>query len=119
MRIEEVEEILRLHPYLPKPKFVYMVDERVIADLDGALAVVRGATPKWRRDTIVLTPDSGHDTVVHEILHTMGFGEVVANVLGGRIAKLRRLIPPLVKDEVKYEYLHSPNPKVKIYRRVK
>ena len=118
MRIEELEAILAKHPYLPKPRYVYMVEERVIAEYGDLSLIVKGAAPKCRRDTIVLTPDAGHDTVVHEILHTMGFGELGASVLGKRIASLREVLPPALPMEVRYKYAGSPHPKVKVYERV-
>jgi len=117
MRIEELEELLSKHPFLPKPKYVFMIEERVIAELNG-YSFVRGATPKWRGDVIILTPDARHDTVVHEVIHTLGFGELVANLLSPRIAKLRELIPPIISSNVKYSFSHSPHPKVKVYVKI-
>jgi len=78
--IEEVEEILKLHPYLPKPKFVYLVEEPVMLIADHVVAYVRGATPKDNKDVIVLTPLASHATVVHEIIHTLGGGNISNNI---------------------------------------
>jgi len=119
MRLEELEQILKLHPFLPKPQYIVVVEEPVIAQLDGLVAVVRGAAPTWRRDMIVVTPLAGHDTVVHEIIHTMGFGEAVATIGGNVLARFRELFKPIIKREVKYELASEPHPKVKIYRRVR
>jgi hypothetical protein len=119
LRIEELEQILKLHPFLPKPQYIVVVEEPVIAQLDGLVAIVRGATPAWRRDMIVVTPVAGHDTVVHEIIHTMGLGEVAATVGGAILARFREAFKPIVKYDVKYEVASEPHSKVKIYRRVK
>ena len=119
MRLEELEQILKLHPFLPKPQYVVVVEEPVLALMDGLVALVRGATPTWRRDMIVVTPFAGHDTVVHEIIHTMGFGEVAATIGGAVLARLREVFKPIIKYDVKYELASTPHPKVKIYRRVR
>jgi hypothetical protein len=119
LRLEELERILKLHPFLPKPSYVVVVEEPVLAQLDGLVALVRGAAPAWRRDMIVVTPFAGHDTVVHEIIHTMGFGEVAATIGGAALSRLREVFKPIVKYDVKYELASSPHPRVKIYRRVR
>jgi len=43
--IEELERILAEHPWLPKPKYVFMVNEKVYGLADGTLLVYKGATP--------------------------------------------------------------------------
>jgi hypothetical protein len=119
VRLDELEQILKLHPFLPKPQYIVVVEEPVIAQLDGLVGLVRGATPAWRRDLIVVTPLAGHDTVVHEIIHTMGFGEAVATIGGSVIARFREVLQPFIKREVKYELAGELHSKVKVYRRVK
>ncbi|HDN18279.1 MAG TPA: hypothetical protein ENF41_04380 [Candidatus Bathyarchaeota archaeon] len=81
LTIKDVEEILGLYRILPKPKHVIMTHESVIAKTDGHV-VFLGLQPKWRKDVIVLTPQATPETVIHETLHTMGFGELGADILG-------------------------------------
>ena len=116
--IEEVEEILKLHPYLPKPKFVYLVEEPVMLIADHVVAYVRGATPKDNKDVIVLTPLASHSTVVHEIIHTLGGGEISATILGNVLARFREIFPPMIKRDVKYEFVGKVHPKISVYKKV-
>jgi len=119
MEIEELEKILSLHPFLPKPKYIVEVDELLFASIENYIAIVKGATPKWRRDMIVVTPLSDHETVVHEVIHTLGFGELAAEIGGRVLSRLRNIIPPIVNKNVSYELYDQPHPKVKIYKLVK
>jgi len=119
VELEELEKILSLHPFLPKPKYIVKVDELLFASTENYIAIVKGATPMWRRDMIVVTPLADHETVVHEVIHTLGFGELAAEVGGRVLSKLRDIIPPIVSERVSYELYDQPHPKVKIYRLVK
>jgi hypothetical protein len=94
--IHEVEELLERHPFLPKPKYILMVEDIVIAPLsENLVALVKGATPIERRDVIILSILADEVTVVHEVLHTMGLGELGARVLAPLLVWLRRVAPPL------------------------
>jgi hypothetical protein len=118
LNIEELERILTDHPWLPKPRYVYLVKAHVYGVVDGAVVVFRGATPISPRDRIALTPDADDVTVVHEVLHTVGFGELGAHLLAPHIRAFRRILPPLIKREVKYEKVSEPHPLVEVYERV-
>jgi hypothetical protein len=118
MSIEELERILAEHPWLPKPRYVYLVKARVYGVVDGSVVVFKGAAPVSPRDRIALTADADDVTVVHEVLHTMGFGELGAHLLAPCIRAFRRAVPPLIRREVKYVKVSEPHPLVEVYERV-
>lgn len=101
MDISEVEAILRTHPFLKKPKYVFMIEEPVTARVNGMI-VFKGMAPKWRKDVIILTPYATHETVVHEILHIMGLKEAGASMISKVLRTLRSFIPSVMRSEVKY-----------------
>lgn len=118
--IHEVEELLERHPFLPKPRYVFMVEDIVIAPLsENLVALVKGATPIERRDAIILSILADEATVVHEVLHTMGLSELGARVLAPLLVWLRRVAPPLhAAGKVKYVEVARPHPKVRVYELV-
>jgi hypothetical protein len=118
MNIEELEKFLSEHPFLPKPKYVFMVEERVVAELGNLLIIFKGVTPKDLRDRIALTPDANDVTVVHELLHLAGLDEIGAYLLAPRIRKFREIFPPILKSEVKYREIDRPHPKVRVFERI-
>lgn len=118
MNIEELERIMAEHPWLPKPKYVFMVKERVYGLMDGAILVFKGATPTQLRDRIALTPDADDVTVVHECMHLMGFGELATYALAPALRAFRKVFPPLVRREVRYRKVDEPHPAVEVYERV-
>ncbi|MEM2618758.1 MAG: hypothetical protein QW356_04655 [Candidatus Hadarchaeales archaeon] len=73
MRVEEVAEILGLYRILPPPAHILLTHERIT---DGG--IFAGLQPKGRGDIVVLGGDASPETVIHETLHTMGFGEELA-----------------------------------------
>jgi len=107
MDISQVEEILGLYR-VPKPQHVILVRESVEKHLDRVI-YYRGLAPTDRNDVIVLTPQTIDETPLHEIMHTLGFGELGATLLGRvMVAKYRVLRNfPLLKSflqrEVKYQ----------------
>jgi hypothetical protein len=115
MDVAELERILAEHPWLPKPKYVFMVNERVYGVVDGMVLTYKGATPINSRDRIALTPDADEVTVVHELLHVAGFGEVVAYSFAPLIRRLRKRVPSVFKHEVKLRKIAQPHPSVEIY----
>jgi hypothetical protein len=116
MRIEELERIMGEHPWLPKPRYVFMVKEHVYGLIpDGITLIYKGATPLRPKDRIALTADADDVTAVHEMLHLMGFGELGAYALAPRLRRLRKAIPPIFKREVKYRSAGSPHPSVEVY----
>jgi len=90
VEIYEVAEILGAYPFIPKPQHVIVVEEPVREQLNGTL-YYRGLQPSFRSDVIVLTPQATDETVVHETLHTLGFGEFGATVLGKLLVRKHRL----------------------------
>ena len=118
MRIEELERIMAEHPWLPKPKYVFMVKEHVYGLADGMVLVFRGATPIAQKDRIALTPDANDVTVVHEMMHLMGFGEIGAYTLSPILRRFREVFPPIIRREIKYRRVESPHPSVEVYERI-
>jgi len=117
MDIKEIEAILEQHPFLKKPKYIYMIDDIVYERLDGLTLLYSGITPKWRKDLIALTKTANDETVVHEVLHTIGLGELGAHVLAPVLRRFRSIVPPMLKTKVEYQYVGSPNPKVRVFER--
>jgi len=113
--IDELAQIMAEHPWLKKPKFVYMVKEKVYGVADGYILLFKGATPIGYKDRIALTPDADDTTVVHEMLHLMGLGEAGAYVLAPVIRNMRKIIPPLVKRDIKLRKVGEPHPSVEVY----
>jgi len=103
------------HPWLKKPKFVFMVKERVYGVGDGYLLIFKGATPEGYDDRIALTPDADDVTVVHEMLHLMGLRELGAYALAPMLRKVRKVVPPVVKREVRLRKVGDPHPSVEVY----
>jgi hypothetical protein len=102
MRIEEIEEILGL-TRLPAPMHILLTDEPLT---DG---LYLGLQPKDIPDVIVIGAGATPETVFHEIVHTLGFGEEVAYP-AGRLLKWiwerrrkREYLSKLLRREVKYE----------------
>lgn len=119
LTIEQLEQIMLDHPLLPKPKLVYMVKTRVVGVIpDGVALELRGATPKDIKDRIAITATADEVTVVHEMLHLAGFGELGAYTLAPIIRAARKLFPPLIKGSVKYRKVAEPHPLVEVYARV-
>jgi len=114
MNIEELENIMAEHPWLPKPRYVFMVKERVIGQINGTI-IFKGATPIFSKDRIAITPDADDTTIVHEMLHLLGFGELGAYTLSPILRRIRQIFPPLLKKEVKYHKIQQPHPLVEIY----
>ena len=116
MDIKEVERVLRCTRFLPLPKHVIIIDEPVTEKFSHHVIRYAGLTPKWRRDTIILTSLADEETIIHETLHAgFGLGEVGATVLG-KLLKWRakfRVFPRL--REFRYVEAESPHPKMKHY----
>ena len=115
MDIAELERIMAEHPWLPKPRYVFMVREHVYGVADGLLLVFKGATPAGAGDRIAVTPDADDVTVVHEMLHLAGLGELGAYALAPMLRRLRRVVPPLIRAQVRYRYAGRPHPLVEVY----
>jgi hypothetical protein len=118
--IYEIEELLERHPLLPKPRYIFMVEDIVVAPLaENLVLLVKGATPVNRQDVIMLTILADEVTVIHEVLHTMGLGELGARLLAPILVRFRRLVPPVMREgKVKYAEVARPHPKVRVYELV-
>lgn len=86
MEIYEVEEILGAYPLIPKPRHVLIVKEPVREWVDG-YRYYRGLQPTFRSDVIVLSAQATDETVLHEVMHSLGFGELGASLLGKLLIK--------------------------------
>jgi len=97
-----------------------MVEDIVVAPVsENLFLLIRGATPIHRNDVIILTLLADEVTVIHEVLHTMGFGEVGARILAPMLVWFRKLVPPVVDTgRVKYVEVARPHPKVRVYELV-
>ena len=105
LSIEQIEEMLGYSRFLPLPENIIITKEPVYAKVDGVV-LFRGLQPKFKKDTIILTPHATSETVFHEIVHTLGFGEKVAYPLGKLLDlkyKIRKNLPMVLKRNVNYE----------------
>ncbi len=100
--IKDVERVLSEHPWLPPPKHVFFIPEDVTYETPHGEVVFRGLQPSWRPDVIILTPRATQETVIHETLHTLGFGEELTHRLAPKLLKLRKAVPPVMLRRVKY-----------------
>ncbi|MEM1865982.1 MAG: hypothetical protein QXD57_07125 [Ignisphaera sp.] len=115
LTIQELEEIMSEHPFLPKPRFVYMVKGRVIGVFDGYSVEIRGAAHKELKDRIAITSSATDVTVVHEMLHLAGVGEVGAYLLAPVIRAFRRVVKPVLQKQVRLVKVSQPHPDVEVY----
>ena len=98
MDINEVSELLGLCHFLRVPKHVFITDE-VVSDARGTL--YRGLQPKTKHDAIFLGQHADDTTPIHEAIHTLGIGELGAEVLTRAIMRKNRAISnfPLLKQQ--------------------
>lgn len=99
LEISEVAELLGLYRFVPKPQHIIVIGEPVRAEVDGYI-YYRGIQPSSRRDVIILTPQAMDETVLHEVGHTLGLGEVGATIFGRVMIKKKRFLEnfPAVKN---------------------
>lgn len=104
MRREDIERILAKYPFIKPPDQVYILNAPVaILQLK---AIAKGLSPKGR-DLVVLTPQADEETVLHETVHTYGFGEIAANIVPKVLMRLRSVLPPIVRKQVVYEEIDT------------
>lgn len=99
LTIEDIERLLNEYYIIVPPDHIIILDKPVIG-LKPFLAVYKGLQPVWRPDIIILTPLADEETLIHEILHTYGFGEFIA-YHGARILLIKnRLLKnfPLLRE---------------------
>jgi len=116
MDISEVEELLRSLKLLGlvAPQHIFITDEPITAEVDGKI-FFRGVAP-LSGSAIILSRDADITTVPHEIAHTLGFGELAADIIG-KIAALKystfRGIPLPKIMEVRYREVDDVPPHLK------
>lgn len=98
---DDIERILEKYPWLPKPKYIYILNAPII--YPELRAKIIGINPAYERQTVILSSDADEETLVHECIHVAGLGEIAAYGLAPRIVKFRKFVPPLVKKKVRYE----------------
>lgn len=100
MDIREIEEILgRLR--LKNPQHIIIVNEPVVERFDG-VAYYRGLAERFS-DTIVLSSDMKPDTVIHEVLHTVGIAnEFITQILSNILLVKAKLLPAFLTSKPKY-----------------
>lgn len=97
MSAAQIKQVLERVPrFLPLPKEIITLDGIMEVGNTGAVAV--GATPRIGGSTVILSPIADQETLMHELVHTWGYGETAAYALGplmtrrfehGLIAQLR------------------------------
>lgn len=80
MDIAEVSQILGLCNFLKVPKHVFITNEAISSNEDGAVTFYRGLQPRLKKDSIFLGQHMDPSTPIHEALHTLGLGEFGADV---------------------------------------
>ena len=97
---EDIERILTEHPWLPRPKYIYILNAPVI--FPELRAIVHGINPGFERDTVILGTTATAETLIHECIHVARLGEFAAYNLAPRILKFRERFPALIRRPVKY-----------------
>ena len=97
---DDVERILAEHPWLPRPKYIYILNAPVV--FPELRALVHGLNPGFERDTVILGATATPETLIHECIHVARLGEIAAYNLAPRILKLRERFPALIQRPVKY-----------------
>ena len=90
MDIHDIERLLSEYYVILPPEHILILDKPVVG-LKPAFVVYRGLQPSWRPDIIILTPLANEETVLHEILHTYGLGELGATY-GAKILLIKHRI---------------------------
>lgn len=120
MDIKEVEKLLKTSGFFTQllmPKHIILIDEPVTENFSHQLTQYAGLQPKWRKDIIIITKLGNSETVYHEWAHTLGFGELGANLIGKimNIRRKRKIIPKLLNLGGSYEVSETPDPRLKHY----
>jgi len=97
---EDIIRTLERHPWLPRPKYIYILNAPVI--FPELRAIVNGLNPGWERETVILASTATPETLIHECIHVAHLGEIAAHLLSPVIYRFRRVIPPIISRPVKY-----------------
>jgi hypothetical protein len=98
--IELVEEVLS-KSLLPAPKHVYIAEKPVKVERDHESFWIMGAQ-KRGEDMVILSPYSTIENIIHETAHSVGFGEIGAQIIG-KLGSLRvQFMPCIIRKQVKY-----------------
>lgn len=98
----EIEEVFARHPNINPPETIYVLDAPLVGQLEDETVILRGGRPTGY-DKIILTPQGDELTVLHETIHTYGFGEFMAEFGSRFMKRVRQRIPPLRRRKVEYE----------------
>jgi len=94
LSIEEIQQVLNEHPWIPAPKEVVILD----GDVRTEKGVAVGLTPRGER-LVILTPISDQETVLHELVHEgFGLGELPTQI----VTRVLSMKPTLFPRNVKY-----------------
>ena len=97
---EDIEEIFNRYPSLQPPERIYILDAPVIAQVHNTQVLLKGSRPLGE-NAIFLSEQADEWTVIHETIHTYGFGEPMAN-FGTWLAKQRERVPNIRNRMVRY-----------------
>jgi len=118
MDISEVEALLNSLRLLGlvAPQHIFITDEPITAEVDGKL-FFRGLAPLGG-NVVVLSKHADLTTAPHEITHTLGFGELAADLVG-KLATLKYKVTKglpfsgLRFREIKYQEVDDLPPQFK------
>jgi len=97
---EDIIRTLERHPWLPRPKYIYILNAPVI--FPELRDVVNGLNPGWERETVILSSTATPQTFIHECIHVAYLGEIVAHFLTPLIHRFREFIPPIITRPARY-----------------
>jgi len=98
--IEMVEEVLS-RSLLPAPKHVYISEKPIKVEREHESFWIMGAQKKGQ-DMIILSPYSTVENILHETAHSIGFGEIGAQIIG-KLGSIRvQYMPCIFRKQVKY-----------------
>jgi hypothetical protein len=119
MDITEVEDLLNSLRLLGlmAPQHIFLVDEEISMQVDGKV-FFRGLAPQSRSVIVISSKFSDQTTPAHELMHTLGFGELTADLIGKLAAlkyKVTKGLPfsGLRFREVKYQEVDDLPPQFK------
>jgi len=98
---KEIEEILKRHPFLRPPKQIFILSAPIV--YPELRAIIYGINPAGRRDVVILSSMAGEKTLLHETLHRMGIGEIIADRLARRLMEFRKRFRPIIRKNIKYD----------------